>query len=345
MTGLQRVFFYSENLPQEVKCLQAVDENLKNLKIIDSSTGQPVELDDVTGGSYCKVKVDQATRDIKIPQNWPRAGTVEFDHVSYRYRPRLPFVLKNVSFKFRSGEKIGICGRTGAGKSSLIFPLFRLVELDPRLSPQQVNGETGFLEPVPCDPNVWDDNNTNRGRILIDGVDIATVPVSRLRRSLAIIPQDPTLFTGSLRSNLDLAGKRTDEEIWEVLELVSMKEAVQELEDGLDTEVTEGGRNFSCGQRQLICFGRAMLQNTSVVLMDEATANVDVETDAKIQNTIRNVFKEQTVIVVAHRLNTIIGSDRILVMDHGEIAELDTPQNLMANPNSAFSGLLRSVNE
>ena len=118
---------------------------------------------------------------------------------------------------------------------------------------------------------------------------------------------------------------------------------VEALENGLDTEVTEGGRNFSCGQRQLICFARAMLQKTSVVLMDEATANVDVETDAKIQNTIRNVFKKQTVIVVAHRLNTIIGSDRIMVMDHGMVAELDTPQNLLSNPDSEFNGLVRSL--
>jgi ABC-type multidrug transport system fused ATPase/permease subunit len=247
-------------------------------------------------------------------------------------------VLNNVSFQLRGGEKVGVCGRTGAGKSSLLFPLFRLVELDPALAPTMLDVSTGL--PIPVDPN----EEPNKGRVLIDGIDIAKVALHRVRQSVAIIPQDPALFTGTLRLNLDLARRCTDEQIWEALELIEMKQVVLGLEFGLDTQMAEGGSNFSCGQRQLICFGRAILNNCKIVVLDEATASVDVETDAKIQNTIRRVFSDKTVLVIAHRLNTIMGSDRIMVMDNGHVAEFDTPQKLMDNPDSAFNALIRSLN-
>ncbi|KAK2945436.1 Multidrug resistance-associated protein [Blattamonas nauphoetae] len=281
---------------------------------------------------------EATTHEVEVPDSWPERGDVTFDKVRYKYRPGLPLVLKGIDLDIKGGESIGVCGRTGAGKSSLLFVLFRLVELDPKLAPKIIDPKTGFL--TDPDPN----DEPNSGRILIDGVDISKIDIHRMRRAVAIIPQDPTLFTGSLRYNLDLAGKCSDDRIWEVLEMVKMREVVAGMEYGLDTPVVEGGSNFSAGQRQLLCFGRAILNNSRVVVMDEATANVDVETDASIQQTIREQLKSQTVIVIAHRLNTIMDSSRIVVMDKGEVAEFDTPDNLKANPESSFNGLIRSLN-
>ncbi|KAK2963551.1 Multidrug resistance-associated protein [Blattamonas nauphoetae] len=280
---------------------------------------------------------ESTSSSISPPKEWPSVGNVNFENVTFRHRPGLPFVLRNVSFAVRGGETIGVCGRTGAGKSSLLFALFRLIELDPALSPLSIDVDTGL--PIPADPN----EEPNSGRVVIDDVDISKVQIQRVRRSIAIIPQDPTLFTGSVRYNLDIGGQCTDSRIWEVLEMVQMRSVVAEMSAGLDSEVAEGGSNFSVGQRQLLCFARAILNNCKIVVLDEATASVDVETDAKIQRTIREQFREQTVIVIAHRLNTIMDSDRILVMDNGTVAEFDTPENLKAVPNSAFNGLLHSL--
>ncbi|KAK2949702.1 Multidrug resistance-associated protein [Blattamonas nauphoetae] len=285
-----------------------------------------------------KLPQEAQTHEQEVPDSWPQRGDVTFDRVKYKYRPGLPFVLKGVDFEVKGGEKIGVCGRTGAGKSSLLFVLFRLVELDPKLAPKMIDMKTGF--PVDPDPN----EEPNSGRILIDGVDISKLDIHRVRRSVAIIPQDPTLFTGTIRYNLDLAGKASDDRIWEVLEMIEMRDIIAGLPYGLDSQVAEGGSNFSAGQRQLLCFGRAILNNCRVVVMDEATANVDVETDAKIQRTIREQFREQTVIVIAHRLNTIMDSTRIMVMDQGYLSEFDTPENLKANPDSAFNALIQSLN-
>ncbi|KAK2944354.1 Multidrug resistance-associated protein [Blattamonas nauphoetae] len=276
--------------------------------------------------------------ELEVPEHWPERGDVTFDKVRFKYRPGLPFVLKGVDFDIRGGEKIGVCGRTGAGKSSLLFALFRLVELDPKHAPKMIDMKTGFM--VDADPN----EEPNSGRILIDGVDISKLDIHRVRRSVGIIPQDPTLFTGTIRYNMDIAGKVSDDRIWEVLEMIEMRDIVAGLPLGLDSQVAEGGSNFSAGQRQLLCFGRAILNNCRVVVMDEATANVDVETDAKIQRTIREQFREQTVIVIAHRLNTIMDSTRIMVMDQGYLSEFDTPENLKANPDSAFNSLIQSLN-
>ncbi|KAA6401149.1 MAG: putative Multidrug resistance-associated protein [Streblomastix strix] len=301
MTSYDRIQFYSSNLPQEVK----------------RSEINPVD----------------------PPKNWPAVGRIQFDNVTFRYRSGLPFVLKDVSFDLKGGEKIGVCGRTGAGKSSLLFALFRLVELDTKLQPKMIDITTGFL--------VENDKieEPNKGRVLIDGIDISKVDLSKVRRSIAIIPQDPTLFTGTLRYNLDIAGNRSDNEIWNVLGMVEMQGVVAQLPLGLDTQVAEGGYNFSAGQRQLICFGRAILNNCRIVVMDEATASVDVETDAKIQKTIREQFVDKTVFVIAHRLNTIMNSDRIMVMDQGRVAEINSPDNLKSNPESAFNSLIKSLSE
>ncbi|KAK2958121.1 Multidrug resistance-associated protein [Blattamonas nauphoetae] len=285
-----------------------------------------------------KLPQEAKGHELEVPESWPERGDVTFENVNFRYRPGLPFVLKGVDFEIRGGEKIGVCGRTGAGKSSLLFALFRLVELDPKLAPKMIDMKTGFL--VDSDPN----EEPNSGRILIDGVDISKVDIHRVRRSVATIPQDPTLFTGTIRYNMDLAGHASDDRIWEVLEMIEMRDIVAGLPFGLDSQVAEGGSNFSAGQRQLLCFGRAILNNCRVVVMDEATANVDVETDAKIQRTIREQFREQTVIVIAHRLNTIMDSTRIMVMDQGSLTEFDTPDNLKVNPDSALNSLIQSLN-
>ncbi|KAA6383294.1 MAG: putative Multidrug resistance-associated protein [Streblomastix strix] len=274
---------------------------------------------------------------VKLKKNWPSKGRIQFDNVTFRYRSGLPFVLKDVNFTFKGGEKIGVCGRTGAGKSSLMFPLFRLIELDPKLQPTMIDMKTGLQ--IESDPN----EEPNKGKILIDRKDISQIDISRVRRSIAIIPQDPTLFTGTLRYNLDIAGKCNDDRIWEVLGMVQMRDIIAGLPLGLDTQVAEGGSNFSTGQRQLICFGRAILNNCRIVIMDEATASVDVQTDAKIHKTIKEQFVDKTVVIIAHRLNTIMNSDRIMVMADGRVAEIGKPKKLLQNKSSAFSMLVNNL--
>jgi ABC-type multidrug transport system fused ATPase/permease subunit len=203
-----------------------------------------------------------------------------------------------------------LVGRTGAGKSSLTLALFRLIE------------------PV-------------EGKILIDNVDVGKLGLYDLRSRLTIIPQDPVLFTGTLRLNLDPFESHDDSEIWSVLELAHLKTFVSSLEQGLTHPVSEGGENLSVGQKQLICLARALLRKCKIIVLDEATAAVDIETDDLIQNTIRNQFSGCTIITIAHRLNTIIDYDRIIVMDKGEIVEFDSPKVLLENTESVFYSMAK----
>ncbi|KAF9353229.1 hypothetical protein BGX26_008995 [Mortierella sp. AD094] len=253
-------------------------------------------------------------RPAEKPENkpltsWPSEGKIDFKNVSMRYRPELPRVLRNISFEVQPGHKVGVVGRTGAGKSSLIQALFLLSELD-------------------------------EGQVVIDGIDTNTLGTADLRPKIAIIPQDPVLFQGTFRYNLDPLSRHTEQELWQVLETSDLKSYVQAQEGGLDAMVSAQGENLSVGQRQLVCLSRALLAKSKVVVLDEATASVDMATDSLIQKAIRIDFAHSTVLTVAHRINTIIDYDRILVMHQGQVAEYDTPRNLLSNPNSVFSSMV-----
>ncbi|XP_063286386.1 multidrug resistance-associated protein 1-like [Pelobates fuscus] len=230
--------------------------------------------------------------------SWPHEGKIEFRNFCLRYREDLDLALKNINATIHGGEKIGIVGRTGAGKSSLTLGLFRI-------------------------------NESAGGEIVIDGYNIADIGLHDLRFKITIIPQDPVLFSGSLRMNLDPFEKYTDEEIWTALELAHLKNFISGLPNKLSHECSEGGENLSIGQRQLVCLARALLRKTKILVLDEATAAVDLETDGLIQSTIRKEFEDCTVITIAHRLNTIMDYTRVIVLDKGQIVEFDSPNNLL----------------
>ena len=238
-----------------------------------------------------------------VPESWPQNGEIVFNDVQMRYRDGLPLVLQGLNMVVAGGERIGIVGRTGAGKSSIMSTLFRLVEL-------------------------------SGGSISIDGVNIAQVGLKDLRTRLAIIPQDPTLFRGTIRSNLDPFNEHTDLELWSALRQSDLVDADASLDDKahgrihLDGVVEEEGLNFSLGQRQLMALARALVRGSQIIVCDEATSSVDMETDQKIQRTIQTGFRGKTLLCIAHRLKTIINYDRICVMEQGRIAELDTPIKL-----------------
>ncbi|NXK86155.1 MRP1 protein, partial [Formicarius rufipectus] len=242
------------------------------------------------------------------PVGWPDRGIIEFINYKAHYRKDLGLALNDVSFQTQSKEKVGIVGRTGAGKSTLTNCLFRVLE--------------GY-----------------EGKIIIDGIDISTIGLHDLRENLNIIPQDPILFSGTLQSNLDPLGKHSDLELWEVLEVCDLKDFVQSLPKKLLHEISEGGENLSVGQRQLVCLARALLRKTKILVLDEATASVDMETDTFVQSTIKREFHTCTVLTIAHRLHTVMDSDRVLVLDAGRILEYDTPQNLLQQ-KGAFSEMV-----
>lgn len=261
---------------------------------------------------YADKPQEAAWRTVEVDPAWPQKGIVIFKDFQVRYREGLDLVLRGISFETKSQEKIGIVGRTGAGKSSLTLSLFRIIE-------------------------------SAGGKIVIDGIEIAEIGLHSLRSRLTIIPQDPVLFSESLRLNIDPFGTYSDDAIWAALEHSHLKNFVKSLPDGLDHKVSEGGENLSVGQRQLVCLARALLRKTKVLILDEATAAIDFETDELIQNTIRTQFNDCTILTIAHRLNTIMDSDRIIVLDQGLIAEFDTPEALLSDKNGIFYGMAKTA--
>ncbi|XP_038904589.1 ABC transporter C family member 14-like [Benincasa hispida] len=248
-------------------------------------------------------------KDTLPSSNWPHRGNVDLKDLQVRYRPNTPLVLKGLTLSIYGGEKIGVVGRTGSGKSTLVQVLFRLVE-------------------------------PAAGKIIIDGIDIATLGLHDLRSRLGIIPQEPVLFEGTVRSNIDPTGQYTDDEIWKSLDRCQLKEIVASKPEKLDSPVVDNGENWSVGQRQLLCLGRVMLKRSKLLFMDEATASVDSKTDALIQNIIREDFGLCTIISIAHRIPTVMDCDRVLVIDAGKAREFDRPSQLLQRP-TLFGALVQ----
>lgn len=246
---------------------------------------------------------------VKPADGWPSAGRVVLKGLTLKYRPDLPPVVRELDCHIEPGEKVGIVGRTGAGKSTLLLALYRILE-------------------------------ASGGRIEIDGVDIAGVELASLRARLAIIPQEPTLFRGTIRKNLDPFGTHDETRLWDALERAALKATVEAMPKKLETDVHEGGSNFSVGQKQLLCLARALLKEARVLLLDEATASVDVATDALIQQTIKSEFRAATVITIAHRLGTVMDCDRIMVMDGGRLVEFDAPGALLGKKRGSFAAMV-----
>ncbi|KAL3847029.1 hypothetical protein ACJMK2_017965 [Sinanodonta woodiana] len=251
-------------------------------------------------------------KDNRPPKEWPLKGEIKFVDYQMRYRDDLPLALKGLTLSVKANEKIGIVGRSGSGKSSLGVALFRLVE-------------------------------PARGTIFIDNIDICKIGLEDLRTKLSIIPQDPVLFLGTIRYNLDPFDKHSDNQLWETLEKCHVKDTIASLEKQLDTPVVENGDNFSVGERQLICMARALLRDSKILMMDEATAAIDTETDALVQATIKEAFADCTMLIIAHRLNTVLSCDRILVMKDGRVAEYGNTSDLLANPRSLFKAMFDAV--
>jgi len=285
---------------EEIESVSTTEETKPLLPTDYSHSGEAVHSLELSATS---LQTPQNETDL-LKSGWPWRGDVKFNNISMRYNAASPLVLKNVNVDIPAGTTLGVVGRTGSGKSSLLITLFRLVE---------VSG----------------------GSITIDGVDIRSFSFQGLRNSLSIIPQSPTLFAGTLLYNLDASGKATTEEAWSALEAASPDLARQFRESGgLNTMITEGGENLSLGQRQLICLARALIKRSKILVLDEATSSVDTNTDAQVQETIRREFVQKgvTVITVAHRLNTVLGYDKILVLDAGQQVEYGAPKDLLKRP-------------
>ncbi|KAI9161684.1 hypothetical protein LWI28_019712 [Acer negundo] len=259
---------------------------------------------------YIPSEAPEVIEDNRPPPNWPVVGKVDICDLQIRYRLDAPLVLRGVSCTFEGGHKIGIVGRTGSGKTTLIGALFRLVE------------------PV-------------GGKIVVDGIDISTIGLHDLRSRFGIIPQDPTLFNGTVRYNLDPLSQYNDQEIWEVLGKCQLREAVEEKDLGLDSLVVEDGSNWSMGQRQLFCLGRALLRRSRILVLDEATASIDNATDMILQKTIRTEFADCTVITVAHRIPTVMDCTKVLAISDGKLVEYDEPMKLMKKEGSLFGQLVK----
>uniref|UniRef100_A0A4W5KNS2 ATP-binding cassette, sub-family C (CFTR/MRP), member 8 n=1 Tax=Hucho hucho TaxID=62062 RepID=A0A4W5KNS2_9TELE len=247
----------------------------------------------------------------QVPDGWPQQGEIQIENLSVRYDTTLKPVLKQVNAHISPGQKVGICGRTGSGKSSFSLAFFRMVDMF-------------------------------EGRIIIDDIDIAKLPLQTLRSRFSIILQDPILFSGTIRFNLDPEMKATDDMLWEALDIAQLKPVVKTLPGGLDATVTEGGENFSQGQRQLFCLARAFVRKSSILIMDEATASIDMATESILQKVVMTAFADRTVVTIAHRVHTILKADLVIVMKRGLILEYDRPQALLEKEDSVFASFVKA---
>ncbi|XP_028809628.1 ATP-binding cassette sub-family C member 9 isoform X3 [Denticeps clupeoides] len=247
----------------------------------------------------------------QVAEDWPQQGEIKIQDLCVRYDPMLKPVLKHVNAYIQPGQKVGICGRTGSGKSSLSLAFFNMVDMF-------------------------------EGKIIIDGIDICKLPLQTLRSRLSIIMQDPVLFSGSIRFNLDPGCTCTDDRLWEALEIAQLKNMVKALPGGLDAVVTEGGENFSVGQRQLFCLARAFVRKSSILIMDEATASIDMATENILQKVVMTAFADRTVVTIAHLVSSILEAEQVLVFSSGILVECDSAANLLAQENSLFSVLVKT---
>ena len=292
---------FSEQLLETLEQSTKVEKSLVSLERCDTFTRVEPEHYD--------------TNEVKVNENWPEKGSIKFTDFSLRYRPNCDLALEDINLTINPKEKIGIVGRTGSGKSSLTLALFRIVE-------------------------------ALKGKIEIDNVDISKIPLNKLRRSISIVPQEPFLLEGTLKTNLDPLNLYTEEEIMEVLNQVQLFEMLKKdnandnsYNEGINTEIKEYGNNMSFGCRQLVCFARAILRKSKIIILDEATSSVDQKTEEVITNAVDKIFKDSTVITIAHRINTVKKCDKIVVMENGKICEFDSPENLIKNENSKFYSL------
>ena len=290
---------FSEQLLEVMEQSTKVEKSLISMERCDAFTHIPPE-------SQKKMENED-----KVLSNWPSKGEVTYTNYRMRYRPNCSLALVDINMNIKPGEKVGIVGRTGSGKSSLSLGMLRVVE-------------------------------ALGGKITIDGVDISKVSLKKLRRSISIVPQEPFLLEGTLKDNLDPLNIYSEAEIMEVLnqvKLFDMMEASNKMTEGIRTRIKEYGNNMSFGCRQLVCFARAILRKSKIIILDEATSSVDQKTEEVIQNTVENIFKDSTVITIAHRIQTVKKCDKIFVMENGKIVETGKPEELINNEQSKFYSL------
>jgi ABC-type multidrug transport system fused ATPase/permease subunit len=257
--------------------------------------------------SYTKIiseRPQQLTSDLSL-RDWPSKGEIRFENFNVKYRNDTEMVLKDINFHLKSGEHLGVVGRTGSGKSTISLCLFRILE-------------------------------AYSGKIYIDGVDISKVGLQKLRESITIIPQDSTLMDGTLRYNIDPINAYSDKEIIHVMQKIGFDYILKQNKDGLDQKISENGSNLSIGEKQLICITRAILRKSKIIVLDEATASIDYKTEEIIQKALNELLSNSTMISIAHRIKTVMNADKILVLENGEIIEFDTPENLLNNKKSYF---------
>jgi ABC-type multidrug transport system fused ATPase/permease subunit len=308
MNAAERILFYTEEI------LQEAPGRCKDLNLLTQSTSSKVDNHNLFPSNLAIRAMGTAEN---LNPDWPSKGKITLKNLKMRYRPQNPLVLRGLNVEIEGGTRVGVVGRTGSGKSSLLLTLLRIVE--------------------PTLP----DNEEYEAPITIDDIDILRIGLTDLRSAVGIIPQNPVLFSGTIRSNMDPFNEYTDKDIWNSLEGCGMKNTIEEMPTLLEAPVAEYGNNLSQGQRQLLCLGRALLKHCRILLLDEATSSVDFETDKEIQRTLRKAFAGCTVLTIAHRVNTIMDSDQILVMVDGKASEFAPPEELLADKNSIFAEIVK----